>query len=47
MQSIKNKQKMSKQFGEHTPALEVVEGIDLKGYDVIVTGGNSGIGVLI
>ena len=36
---------MSKQFGEHTPALEVVEGIDLKGYEVIVTGGNSGIGV--
>lgn len=36
---------MSRKFGEHTPALEVIEGIDLKGYEVIVTGGNSGIGV--
>ena len=34
---------MSKQFGEHTEALEVVENIDLKGYEVIV--GNSGIGI--
>ncbi|XP_047131489.1 probable oxidoreductase [Hydra vulgaris] len=32
-------------FGENTTALEVVEGINLKGYEVIVTGGNSGIGV--
>jgi len=36
---------MSRQFGEHTPALQVVEGIDLNGFEVIVTGGNSGIGV--
>lgn len=34
-----------KQFGEHTPALEVIEGINLTGYEVIVTGANSGIGV--
>ncbi|XP_047140137.1 uncharacterized protein LOC100215504 [Hydra vulgaris] len=36
---------MSKQFNEHTTALEVVDGVDLKGYEVIVTGGSSGIGV--
>ena len=34
-----------KQFGEKTTALEVVEGINLKGKDVIVTGGAGGIGV--
>lgn len=37
--------KPRKQFGMHTPALEVVEGVDLTGYEVIVTGANSGIGV--
>lgn len=36
---------MCSKFGENTTALEVVEGISLKGYEVIVTGGNSGIGV--
>lgn len=36
---------MSKQFNQDTPALEVVDGINLKGYEVIVTGANSGIGV--
>ncbi|XP_065643443.1 probable oxidoreductase [Hydra vulgaris] len=36
---------MCSHFGENTTALEVVEGINLKGYEVIVTGGNSGIGV--
>jgi len=34
-----------REFGEHTPALDVIEGIDLTGYEVIVTGANSGIGV--
>jgi len=34
-----------KQFGAHTKALELVEGIDLSGYEVVVTGANSGIGV--
>ena len=34
-----------KQFNADTPALEVVQGIDLKGYKVIVTGASSGIGV--
>ena len=36
---------MAKLFNENTTALEAVEGIDLKGYEVIVTGGNSGLGV--
>ena len=36
---------MSANFGFHTKALEVVENVDLTGYDVIITGGNSGIGV--
>ena len=31
--------------GYDTTALEAVEGYDLNGYNVIVTGGNSGIGV--
>ena len=36
---------MSKNFGERTTALEVVEGHDLTEKEVIVTGANSGIGV--
>jgi NAD(P)-dependent dehydrogenase (short-subunit alcohol dehydrogenase family) len=36
---------MSKNFGERTTAVEVVEGHDLTGKEVIVTGANSGIGV--
>lgn len=36
---------MSSKFGERTNALEVVEGIDLKGKEAIVTGAASGIGV--
>lgn len=32
-------------FGEFTTALEVIEGINLTGYEVIVTGATSGIGV--
>ena len=35
----------TKQFGKNSSALEVVEGIDLTGYEAIITGGNSGIGV--
>ena len=35
----------TKQFGRNSSALEVVEGIDLTGYEAIITGGNSGIGV--
>ena len=34
-----------KQFGEDTPALAVIEGIDLTGYEIVITGANSGIGV--
>ena len=34
-----------KQFNEDTTALEIVEGIDLKGYKIIITGASSGIGV--
>ena len=36
---------MSSKFGERTNALEVIEGIDLKGKEAIVTGAASGIGV--
>ena len=36
---------MSKKFGEKTTALEVIEGHNLSGKEVIVTGGSSGIGV--
>ncbi|XP_065643450.1 probable oxidoreductase [Hydra vulgaris] len=36
---------MSSKFGENSTAMEVVEDIRLKGYEVVVTGGNSGIGV--
>ena len=36
---------MSKKFGFETRALEVVENVDLTGYEVIVTGGASGIGI--
>ena len=36
---------MSKTFGEKTTALEVIEGHDLSGKDVIVTGASNGIGV--
>ena len=37
---------MSKrQLNADTTALEIVEGIDLKGFKVIVTGASSGIGV--
>ncbi|XP_047129591.2 retinol dehydrogenase 12-like [Hydra vulgaris] len=36
---------MCSKFGEDTTAMEVVEGISLRGYEVIVTGRNSGIGV--
>ena len=36
---------MSRKFGERSTALEVVEGHDLTGKEVIVTGANSGIGV--
>ena len=32
-------------FGFHTTAAEVVDGIDLTGKRMIVTGGSSGIGV--
>lgn len=32
-------------FGAETTALEVVKGHDLSGYEIIVTGGNSGLGV--
>ena len=32
-------------FHRHSTALEVIEGHDLTGYNVIVTGSNSGIGV--
>ena len=32
-------------FGRHTPASEVMEGVDLSGKRVVVTGGYSGIGV--
>jgi NAD(P)-dependent dehydrogenase (short-subunit alcohol dehydrogenase family) len=35
----------TKKFGKNTTALEVVEGIDLNGYEAVITGGNSGIGV--
>ncbi len=31
-------------FGEDTPALEVVKGVDLTGYEIVITGANSGIG---
>ena len=36
---------MSKKFGFETRALEVVENVDLTGYEVIITGGASGIGI--
>ena len=36
---------MSKKFGEKTTAFEVIEGHNLSGKEVIVTGGSSGIGV--
>ncbi|XP_065642470.1 probable oxidoreductase [Hydra vulgaris] len=36
---------MCSKFGEDNTAMEVVEGISLNGYEVIVTGGSSGIGV--
>ena len=36
---------MAKQFGEKSRALEVVEGHDLTGKEVIVTGASSGIGI--
>ena len=35
----------AKAFHHDSTALEVIEGHDLTGYNVIVTGGNSGIGV--
>ena len=35
---------MSK-FNEKTPALDVVKGIELKGFDVIVIGASTGIGI--
>ena len=34
-----------KKFGEHTTALEIVGDVDLTGFEVIITGANSGIGV--
>jgi hypothetical protein len=37
--------KMSKKFGERTTALEVIEGHDLTGKEIIITGAASGIGV--
>ena len=37
--------RITSRFGAFTPALEVVEGIDLVGRTAIVTGGGSGIGV--
>ncbi|XP_065642459.1 uncharacterized protein LOC136074087 [Hydra vulgaris] len=36
---------MCSKFGEDTTTMEVVEGISLNGYEVIVTGGITGIGV--
>jgi NAD(P)-dependent dehydrogenase (short-subunit alcohol dehydrogenase family) len=45
---LKNKTKiikMASKFGFETTALEVVEGIDLKGKEVIVTGASAGIGI--
>ena len=36
---------MSAKFGAKTTALEVVEGIDLRGKEVIVTGASAGIGI--
>ena len=36
---------MSPKFGTKTTAMEVVEGIDLKGKEVIVTGASAGIGI--
>ena len=35
----------SKKFDRNTTAMEVIEGHNLTGYDIIVTGGTSGIGV--
>jgi len=35
---------MSK-FNEETPALDIVKGVNLQGYNVIVTGASSGIGI--
>ena len=36
---------MSSKFGFETNALEVVEGVDLSGKEIIITGGSSGIGI--
>lgn len=36
---------MSSKFGAKTTAMEIVEGIDLKGKEVIVTGASAGIGI--
>jgi NAD(P)-dependent dehydrogenase (short-subunit alcohol dehydrogenase family) len=36
---------VTSRFGAHTPASEVVEGVDLSGLNAIVTGAGSGIGV--
>ena len=35
----------SSKFGENSTAMEVIEGHDLTGYEIIVTGGASGIGI--
>ena len=38
-------ERITSRFGAFTPALKVVEGVDLGGKQVIVTGGATGIGV--
>lgn len=43
--SAENQKPLGSGFGAKTPASEVVQGIDLSGKNVIVTGGYSGIGI--
>lgn len=42
--SVRSTASASKRFNKDTKAMEIVKGVDLKGYEVIVTGGSSGIG---
>ena len=40
-----NQQPIGSGFGAKTPAADVVQGMDLSGKNVVVTGGYSGIGI--
>ena len=42
--SVRSTASASKRFNKDTKAMEIIKGVDLKGYEVIVTGGSSGIG---